>query len=115
MTFSRLVWVGVLLALGLVLAGSLIPGNIKLVPFDLPDQKHFMAYALLGFGFMLAWRPGGLGVLVVVLGLALLGFSVEVAQSFIPDRFFRWIDVASNAAGAAVGAGVGWGIKRMKL
>ena len=96
-------WVGALGALLLVLAGSLVPGHIKWVPFPLPDQQHFWAYLLMGCLFALALRGGWKVMLAVALGLTLIGFGIELLQSVVPNRSFRWIDVASNAAGATAG------------
>jgi len=67
------------LALLAVLIGSLAPGHVTVVPFDLPDQKHFLAYAVLGFLFVMAFQANWWQALLVVLGLALIGFGVDGA------------------------------------
>ena len=98
------------LALVAVLIGSLAPGHVTVVPFDLPDQKHFLAYAVLGFLFVMAFQANWWQALLVVLGLALIGFGVELAQDVIPKRYFRWVDVRANGLGAVTGTVIGWGV-----
>jgi VanZ family protein len=93
----------------------LVPGYVTVVPFDLPDQKHFLAYVCLGFLFVMALRANWWQAVLVAVGLALVGFGVELAQDLIPKRYFRWVDVRANALGAVTGVVVGllvrWGRK----
>ena len=107
-------WVAVM-SLLVVLVGSLVPGYVTVVPFDLPDQKHFLAYACLGFLFVMALRANWWQAVLVALGLALIGFGVELAQELIPKRYFRWVDVRANGFGAVVGAFVGWGVRLVRF
>ena len=101
------VWLaGVVLVV--VLVGSLVPGDITVVPFDLPDQKHFFAYLLLGFLFAWALRANWWQAVLIAIGLALIGFGVELAQDLIPKRYFRWVDVRANGLGAVTGVVLGW-------
>lgn len=103
------VWVWLAgLVLVAVLVGSLVPGNMTVVPFDLPDQKHFLAYACLGFLFVMALRVCWWQAILVAAGLALLGLGVELLQELIPKREFRWVDVRANGLGAITGAAIGW-------
>ncbi len=99
------------LALVVVLVGSLAPGYVTVVPFDLPDQKHFLAYLVLGFLFVVALGKGWVSVLVVAIGLTLMGFAVELLQDVIPGRYFRWVDVRANGVGAVVGVFLGWSFR----
>jgi VanZ family protein len=65
-------------------------------------------------GFRLARRGTGLGMILVVAavsGLA-LSASVECAQLFLPGRVPSLVDLATNTAGAALGALVGWPLIR---
>ena len=101
---QTLVRILMVIALAAVLLGSLLPSGIKPLPVDLPDQKHFLAYGLLGV--LWTW---GLGVrfrvaLAVAAALALVGFGVELLQGVIPGRYFRWSDAGLNALGAVSGA-----------
>lgn len=101
-------WLVTGLVIAAVLVGSLVPGGTLPISIDMePHFKHLVAFALLGFLLVLAlqanWRRAG----SVVLGLGLLGFMIEVAQLFIPDRSFLWIDVAAGFAGALGGAAFG--------
>lgn len=89
---------------------------------DLPDlptgfsdkAAHMLLYC--GLGFLLARAlAGGLGrpvplwvpPLVVLVAVA-YGVSDEVHQFFVPRRQFDLLDLAADAAGAGLGAGVLW-------
>lgn len=71
------------------------------------------------FGFMLAAalnerrRTGRVGriVLLVMLACALLSFSIEFLQNFLPTRVASNLDLATNLLGGLIGAWVGlrWG------
>ena len=101
-------WFAAGLVLVGVLIGSLVPGGTLPVSIDMePHMKHFVAFSLLGFLFATALKAGWRRALVVALGLGLLGFAIEIAQLFIPDRSFLWIDVAAGFVGALGGAVLG--------
>jgi VanZ family protein len=99
------------LVLVAVLVGSLVPGYVTVVPFDLPDQKHFLAYVCLGFLFVMALRANWWQAVLVAVVLALIGFGVELAQDLIPKRYFRWVDVRANGLGAVTGVVLGWVVR----
>jgi hypothetical protein len=88
--------------IGVVLAGSLLPGGLG---FGLrpPVLVHFLAYFVLGLGLALVSGGRWKVLLGVVIGLSLLGFVVELLQTRIPPRSFLWADAAANAAGALTG------------
>ena len=88
-----------------VLIGSLVPGGTLPFSIDMePHMKHVVAFSLLGCLFTLALEANWRQALMIMLGLSLLAFLIEVAQLFIPDRSFLWIDVAAGFVGALGGA-----------
>ena len=76
----------------------------------IPRDRHAMFFAPLGV--LIAWRrsPKAIAIAFVV-GFA-LSLGVEVGQSMVPGRSSSLIDLASNSAGALLGAVVarlpGW-------
>ena len=102
---SHIRWLVTGLVLLAVLIVSLVPGGTLPVSIDMePHIKHFVAFSLLGFLFATALQADWRRALVVALGLGLLGFVIEIAQLFIPDRSFLWIDVAAGFVGGLGGA-----------
>ena len=92
-------------ALVAVLFGSLVPGGTLPFSIDMePHMKHVVAFSLLGFLFTLALEADWRRAMAAALVLGSLGFLIEVAQLFIPDRSFLWIDVAAGFVGAFGGA-----------
>lgn len=102
---------GFVLALAAVPVLFLLTGSLLPMPPVNDKLAHAFAYmvlaacALLGFGR----RRGGW----ICAALVLLGLAVEVAQQlYVPAHGASWGDVAANAGGVAVGAGlagfVGW-------
>jgi len=89
--------------------------NLPDLPKGFTDKvAHLLLYC--GLGFLLARAlAGGLGQrvpawvppLVVLLSVA-YGVSDEVHQFFVPNRQFDLLDLAADAAGAALGAGALW-------
>ena len=61
---------------------------------------------------LLAGRAFGVtatALLLVVVGGGLLSLGIETAQHlFLPWRYSTWVDVVSNTAGTALGAGAAW-------
>ena len=91
-----------------VLIGSLAPGGTLPISVNMePHFKHLVAFALLGFLLVLALEANWRRAATVALALGMLGFLIEAAQLFIPDRSFLWIDVAAGFAGALGGAAFG--------
>ena len=77
---------------------------------------NLLGYAPLGFLLALALaRLGryGLAALLAAAGAALLSFTLECLQSYLPLRVASNLDLALNAAGGAVGALVAWVLERL--
>lgn len=53
------------------------------------------------------WRPRGSLVAAVVITIA-LGIATEFLQTFAPDRYASWIDLAANISGAVLAAKLIW-------
>jgi len=78
----------------------------KSLPSGIPDViPHFLEYALLAFFLIQAFaaprRPGALAAAALM--LAALGLLDEGHQRSVPGRFFSWLDVLYDAAGALFG------------
>jgi VanZ family protein len=71
---------------------------------------NVIGYVPFGFLCIAVLHPrmrGGAAFPVAVLGAAALSIALEGLQSFLPTRFASNVDVASNVAGAAIGAAAG--------
>jgi len=71
---------------------------------------NVLAYAPLGYLTVLALYPALRGARAVMAALALaaaLSLSLEVLQNYLPARIASNLDVAANAAGGLIGAGLG--------
>jgi VanZ family protein len=113
---ARLLWLWgpVVLYAALIFALS-SASDLPSLPDGISDKAaHLMLYS--GFGFLLARAlAGGLGRVVpawvlplVVVAAVLYGLSDEMHQLFVPSRQFDLLDLAADAAGAGLGAGVLW-------
>jgi VanZ family protein len=75
------------------------------------EWSNLLGYAPFGLFLYAAVRAGWAGpwlsTLVAVLGGALLSYSMELVQHFIPGRFPSLRDVSNNTLGAALGALLG--------
>jgi len=75
---------------------------------------NVIAYAPFGFFLALIGRKPPSSRLALAVGAAaLLAFAMETGQMFLPTRDASWIDIVSNASGAALGAGAALGLDRM--
>src|SRR5215475_13377497 len=75
---------------------------------------NVIAYAPFGFFLALIGRKPPSSRLAMAVGAAaLLAFAMETGQMFLPTRDASWIDIVSNASGAALGAGAALGLDRM--
>jgi VanZ family protein len=99
---------GAWLALGWITAlgiavGSLVP-SVPQVASGTPDKLlHFLAYA--GLAFLFAGTVSREHWGRVVVGLLLLGGTIELAQEYLTEsRAGEWGDMAANALG--IGAGL---------
>ncbi|MDZ7762641.1 MAG: VanZ family protein [Desulfovermiculus sp.] len=95
-----LIWV---LSLVLVLYGSLSPDmHLDIRMQDSDKVLHSLAYTWMALGgrmsFVPASRSAGLTICLICLGCA-----VEIAQGFVPGRFFSLADMGANALGVGLG------------
>lgn len=83
--------------------------GLALHPFNVPDIfANIAIYVPLGVLFFAVLRRRGLGrivaTMVTLLFASLLGFLIEQGQHWVISRVSTWVDVTSNALGAALGA-----------
>lgn len=113
MTASRrwravaLVWAVAIVVLGVVPIGSVV--EVVGPPDPVTTAGHFVAYAV--FGFVLVIALGGWQVTSRALAIAFavavsLGGVIELIQGPIPYRDTSLLDLAVDAAGAALGLAV---------
>ncbi len=90
------------LALATVAVLSLLPLAGPAPELAYGDKlAHLLIYALLG-GWA-AINPHGISALRCLLALAAYGLLIELLQGLLPWRSFEWLDLAADAAGAALG------------
>ena len=114
-------WAPVVAQMAVIFAASSVP-NLGELPGGTPDWVgHGAGYAILG-ALLLRALAGGrrAGVtaavaLWTVLGAALYGVSDEWHQGFVPGRSPSLADLAFDAAGAALAAGLGWAWARVRV
>lgn len=96
-----------LLAIGVVVAGSLLP-PLPLTPkLDGGDKLvHLLGYGLLMASAVQIFQRASV-LLSVALGLAMLGLLLELGQGGLTStRQFEWADAAANAFGVLLGGSV---------
>ncbi|MEO5881453.1 MAG: VanZ family protein [Caldimonas sp.] len=91
--------------------------------FDL--LSNLLGYLPLGFLLFVALvrsgRPAGASAWAALLGGTMFSFSLELLQNYLPQRVSSTLDLMLNAAGAAIGVGIGLlldvrgGIERWQL
>lgn len=98
----RLLWGATLAG---VIAGSALPGTVLPGVGRFDKLLHFSGYAAVMFLPALheRWRM----VWLCLAGSIALGVSLELAQMFVPGRFFEVADIAANSWGALLGLSVG--------
>ena len=69
-----------------------------------PQLEHFVAFALVGLAFGLAYPNRLLLIVAIVVGSA---FGLEALQLLTPDRHGRVLDAVMKAAGGVCGIGAG--------
>ena len=92
-----------------VVAGCLVPADR--LPDRLPNDKllHLFSYAVLALPVATVastWEQAATGAVI----LLVTGLAVEIAQHFVPGRSFCVRDLLANAAGVAIGTGIGLGV-----
>ncbi len=92
-----------------VVAGCLVPADR--LPDRLPNDKllHLVSYAVLALPVATVastWEQAAAGAVI----LLVTGLAVEIAQHFVPGRSFCVRDLLANAAGVAIGTGIGLGV-----
>ena len=102
----RFAWV---LALIVVIAGSLLPGNslpmLELARLHINDKiQHLMAYAVLAF--LPAIHEKRKFLLTAALAMVMMGVFLEFGQ-FAVGRDFEIGDMAADAVGGLTGAALG--------
>jgi len=75
--------------------------------------NHFSAFFVLYILLSLAYTH--LSVIVKIGLLLGYGLQIEIVQSFIDGRYFSLLDVVADSIGIAIGVGVIYFIKKMKL
>jgi VanZ family protein len=104
MTLTRVWWIVGFVLIGVVVYVCLLPGGeLPTTPFN-DKLNHFLAHFALA-----AWFAG----LVprgrwwkILLGLALLGVGIEIAQGLMHEgREAEWRDAVANVCGALAGLG----------
>lgn len=93
--------------IGFALVGLVIYQSLNLHPIEVPGGEgnvfgHLLAYAVLMLWFsQIHVRP--LARLGCIIGLVMLGASLEIVQAFTDYRTFDVFDLAANSAGVALG------------
>ena len=100
------IWGVVILLLSLTPGASLPVGIKDLLSFD--KLAHAGAYlvltGLLLWGFLQQERLNRRIEWLIVLGSALYGIFLEIAQyTFFPDRYFELFDIIANIIGSVMG------------
>ncbi len=110
-TLSRLAFY---FGLVLVVILSLMPQDVLPTTGMSDKANHVAAYTALalagGIGF-----PGGRWQTLIAAGLLLLGASLELAQSALPDHVASLYDLLADAIGIALGSLLATGTNRMWL
>lgn len=104
MQATSLRWRGAWLLLGWLMVGlvmwvSLMPHPPRPLAFPQADKlEHAAAFAWLALWFLQLARP-----VPVLLGLALLGVGIEIAQGFTDMRQFEALDILADGLGMVLG------------
>lgn len=80
---------------------ALTPRHIEIIESFWDKQNHFVAFLVLYLLLGLAYRSFSSAQKVAVMGV--VAFQIEIAQYFIPGRFFSLLDIAADAVGVILG------------
>jgi len=100
---SLIVWKSVFwLILALLLYLTLTPTPPKPISLSQIDKfYHLSAFAGFTFVFTIAYKQ--VRHVYIILLSSILGFSIEIAQYYIPNRGFSFADMAADFAGVLIG------------
>jgi len=80
---------------------ALTPAQIKLIENSWDKANHFIAFAALYVTLHFGFSGLNLGAKVAI--LLAYGIQIEVAQSFVPNRYFSLLDVVADGIGIVFG------------
>ena len=80
---------------------ALTPAQIKLIENSWDKANHFIAFAALYVTLYLGFSRLNLGAKVAI--LLAYGVQIEIAQSFVPNRYFSLLDVVADGIGIVFG------------
>ena len=80
---------------------ALTPAQIKLVENSWDKANHFIAFAALYVTLHFGFCRLNLGAKVAI--LLAYGIQIEIAQSFVPNRYFSMLDVVADGIGIVFG------------
>ena len=80
---------------------ALTPAQIKLIENSWDKANHFIAFAALYVTLHFGFCRLNLGAKVAV--LLAYGIQIEIAQSFVPNRYFSLLDVIADGIGIVFG------------
>jgi VanZ family protein len=97
--------IGFILYVFAVVVVSLIPSRSISTPGGLDKVGHFMAYAIMAYLGLVAFKSRRASILVILFSIT-LGFALELLQSVISGRDPSIADGIANFIGIFFGAGV---------
>ena len=80
---------------------ALTPAQIKLIENSWDKAHHFIAFAALYVTLHFGFSGLNLGAKVAI--LLAYGVQIEIAQSFVPNRYFSLLDVVADSIGIVFG------------
>ena len=80
---------------------ALTPAQIKLIENSWDKANHFIAFAALYVTLHFGFCRLNLGAKVAI--LLAYGIQIEIAQSFVPNRYFSMLDVVADGIGIVFG------------
>ncbi|WP_424964311.1 VanZ family protein [Ekhidna sp.] len=102
----------VAVTLGIFLLSTFLAIPVQVEEIGYLDKlEHCFAYSALIISFLIAFRKADLLSVRrsywLLLFASIYGLLLELAQyTFFPNRFFEWLDAASNVVGVLIGFGI---------